>query len=76
VPAAVAALLLALARVYVGVHYPVDTVVGLALGALIGLGVVVGLRSPAARLVERLHDTRYAVLVSAAPAAGDGGDRR
>ena len=42
--AAVAALLLAFARVYVGVHYPSDVLAGLAIG-----GIVAGALAPLAR---------------------------
>lgn len=46
------AVLLAFGRVYVGVHYPSDTVVGLLLGAAIGLVVIVALRPACRRLAE------------------------
>ncbi len=40
--AVVVALLLALARVYAGMHYPIDVIVGLAIGAVVAL-ILVGL---------------------------------
>ena len=67
--AAVAALLMALARVYVGVHYPGDVVAGLALGALVavvGYHVVV----PSLRHVgDRLAATALRPLLTSMPLA-------
>lgn len=55
VVAAVAALLMAAARVYVGAHYPLDVLAGLALGAAVaGAGWMV-LRSPFVLAVSRIR---------------------
>jgi undecaprenyl-diphosphatase len=65
---AVFALLMAFARVYVGVHWPADVLAGLVLGAALGTLVVVALRSPVARLVARLRATRLSGLLGPATA--------
>jgi membrane-associated phospholipid phosphatase len=54
------ALLLAFARVYVGVHYPSDVAGGLAIGAAIGAVVVLTLRQATASLARRLLRNRCA----------------
>ena len=67
--AIVAALLMAVTRVYVGAHYPADVVAGLALGALTavcGWLVVVPLIR---RMLDRLATTGIHPLLTAAPAA-------
>ena len=67
--AAVLALLMALARVYVGAHYPGDVLAGLALGAAVataGRFVVVPLLTRAAVWMSR---TAARPLVTSAPAA-------
>ncbi|KPH97986.1 phosphoesterase PA-phosphatase related protein [Actinobacteria bacterium OK074] len=62
--AAPAALLMAASRVWIGVHYPHDVAVGLALGA--GLAwCLVSLADRAAPLVDRLAGTRLRPLVTA-----------
>jgi membrane-associated phospholipid phosphatase len=63
--AMVVAVLLAFARVYAGVHYPADTVVGLLVGAVIALIMVLTLRRPAGELAARLAATRWGTLVTA-----------
>lgn len=50
------ALLLAFGRVYSGVHYPVDTIVGLLGGAGIALVIVFTLRAPLTRFLTWLPD--------------------
>lgn len=67
--AAVLALLLAFGRVYVGVHYPADTVVGLLAGAVIGTVVVLALRRPTAALTDRLTRTPLRPLIVAGSGA-------
>jgi membrane-associated phospholipid phosphatase len=62
--ALVVALLLAFARVYAGVHYPADTVVGLLVGAVAALIMVLALRRPAGELAARLATTRWRSLVT------------
>lgn len=54
--AAVAALLMAFTRVYVGAHFPIDVLAGLALGAAVA--VLLQLAAPAlARVIRRLEST-------------------
>lgn len=64
--AAVLALALAFARVYVGVQYPFDTVAGLLAGALMGLVIVLGLRARASSLACALTTTRLRPLITTA----------
>lgn len=49
VPVAVLAVAIALSRLYVGVHYPLDSVAGAVLGVVIGIAVerILGRRPPA-----------------------------
>lgn len=65
--ALLAALLLAFARVYVGVHYPADVVVGLFGGAVIAAVVVLGLLGPVTALARRLTDTPLRPLITTTP---------
>lgn len=66
------ALLLAFARVYVGVHYPSDTIVGLLAGAAVTMIVVIAFRGPATRSANRLADTRIAWVVGLTRPPGPG----
>ncbi|MDA3642531.1 phosphatase PAP2 family protein [Saccharopolyspora indica] len=62
------AVLMAFSRVFVGVHYPHDVLVGLLLGAAVVWLVVSLLSSPATRLVTRFQDHRVlGRLLVAAP---------
>lgn len=62
--AGVAALLMAFARVYVGAHFPVDVLAGLAVGTLVALAVQQS--APwLARIVTRLEATPLRPVVSA-----------
>ena len=68
--ALVAAVAMALARVYVGAHYPGDVLAGLALGAVVTLLGLLLVRHPLRLLVDRLAGTRLRVLLLAGrPAA-------
>jgi membrane-associated phospholipid phosphatase len=61
--AAVCALVMAFARVYVGAHYPHDLLAGLAFGAAIAGLVWLLLRVPVTRIVEHLRGTRVLPLL-------------
>lgn len=62
---AVAAALMAFARVYVGAHYPHDVLAGLALGALVGVVGSYVTRRPPTGLITRLTCTRLRPLLVA-----------
>ncbi|KAB7761218.1 phosphatase PAP2 family protein [Mycolicibacterium mucogenicum] len=64
--AAIAAVAMALARVYVGAHYPQDVLAGLALGATLSVSGYRVARSVLRRLVERAATTRLRPLITAA----------
>ena len=64
VAATLLALLLAFARVYAGVHYPADTLVGLVFGAGITVVVVLAARRPAVRAARALLPTRWWWIVT------------
>ncbi|MCW2780893.1 MAG: Undecaprenyl-diphosphatase [Marmoricola sp.] len=59
---AVAAVLIAFARVYVGVHFPLDVVAGLVLGATVTILGHLVLRAPLVAVVTRLSRTRLRPL--------------
>jgi undecaprenyl-diphosphatase len=65
------ALLMAATRVYVGAHWPLDVVAGLALGAAVSVAVVLLLRRRVARLVDGVAASRLAPLVRATSSAAD-----
>jgi undecaprenyl-diphosphatase len=62
------ALLLAFARVYAGMHFPIDVLAGLAIGALVALVLMAILTRPVAQLLDRRLRGRWRVLVEAPPA--------
>lgn len=59
-----AALLMAASRVWIGVHYPHDVLIGLVTGALVALPLTVAARR-CAPAVARLRDSRLRPLVAA-----------
>lgn len=65
--AAVAALAMAFARVYVGAHYPLDVVAGLLLGAVVSAAGLMLARPVLLRLVVVLERTPLRPLVTASP---------
>jgi undecaprenyl-diphosphatase len=75
--AAAAGLLMCLARVYIGAHYPQDVAAGFVIGAAVLLASYAVVRVPLSALVTLLARTPLRVLVSAAPGlapgAGEGG---
>ncbi|HQR25973.1 MAG TPA: phosphatase PAP2 family protein [Nocardioides sp.] len=64
--AAALAVLMAVTRVYVGAHFPLDVTVGLAVGALVALASYLLARPLALRLVELLARTPARVLLTTA----------
>ena len=66
---AVLALLMAFARVYVGVHWPADVLAGLAFGALVALAVTLALRPAVTRLVARGRGAGFGAVLGRRPAA-------
>ncbi len=61
------AVLMAATRVYVGAHFPLDVVVGLAVGAIIAVVSYLIVRPLCYRLVVLLGQTRLRLLVTAQP---------
>jgi undecaprenyl-diphosphatase len=55
--AAVAALLMALTRVYIAAHYPADVLAGLLLGAIVAIGTWLILRGPLTLLLQAMAGT-------------------
>lgn len=69
--AAIAAMAMALARVYVGAHYPQDVIAGLLLGAVLSITGYFLTRPVLSWLILRANKTRLHALVAAAPAEPD-----
>jgi undecaprenyl-diphosphatase len=65
--AALAAVLMAFARVYIAAHYPLDVGAGLLLGAVVTLAGWALLRPVLIRAVERIQATRFRPLLVATP---------
>ena len=61
---AAAAVLMAVSRVYIAAHYPLDVVVGLLLGAAISLAGYFLLRRILLRMVLALQHTRFRPLLT------------
>lgn len=70
VVAALAALLMAFVRVYVGAHWPGDVEVGLVLGAAVTVGGFKVIERPAVALVGKLATTPLRPLLVARPTLG------
>ena len=66
---AVAAALMAFTRVYVGAHYPIDVLAGLAVGAVVTVALVLTLTRPTERFVRWTTTTRLRPLLAAQPLA-------
>ena len=60
----IAALLIAFSRLYMGVHYPHDTLAGLALGVGVSLAGWLVLRAPLTRIAARISGATSPALVS------------
>lgn len=67
--AAALAALMAVARVYVGAHWPLDVVVGLASGAAVAAVLVLLARGAVAGVVGRLRSTPVRPLLGAGAVA-------
>jgi len=63
---AVLAVLMAADRVYVGAHYPIDVVAGLAVGAIVAIAVTLAARAPITALVTRLRNSPMRPLLATA----------
>jgi undecaprenyl-diphosphatase len=68
--AALLALVEGFSRIYIGVHYPHDVVVGLAVGAVVTAAVAVVLRRPAERIVVALENTPLRIALTTATPSG------
>jgi undecaprenyl-diphosphatase len=68
--AAVLALTEGFSRIYIGVHYPHDVVVGLAVGAVVTALVAIALRQLAERIVVALENTPLRFALTTATPSG------
>ena len=64
---------MAAARVYAGVHWPLDVIVGLVLGAVVALLIELALVRPTSILVSWLSRTWMRPLLMAESASGGSG---
>ncbi len=67
IAAALAAAVMAFARVYVGAHYPRDVLAGLALGVVVSLAGYVLVRPVLRRLLGFIGRTKFRILVTRTP---------